>query len=130
MNTTITHITATRNALIAALTYGKFYNPEAAATAERLLPVLNAVKPEQGQSVRGNSLTVWRVTMTVEEALALAALLYSSGFGWPLNDADLDEREYIVRDIVYSLHRAVQAANATSSAVYHTPLPAEQPVSA
>jgi hypothetical protein len=127
MNTTITHITATRHALVTALAYGKFYSTEAAETAQRLLEIVAPVKPQQGQSIRGNSLTVYRVTMPMTDALALAALLYSPGFGWPISDADLDEREYIVRDIVYGLNQTVQANNCTSSDLFHTPDPATQP---
>ena len=104
MNTTITFITDTRHALVTALAMGKTYNPEAEATRLSLLAAARGMECEEGRSIRETPLAVWRLTLPASEAIGLAAFLYSPAFAWPVNWADLEEREYIVRSVVTALH--------------------------
>ena len=86
-----------------ALSFGKVWGDAGKALVKTVLARMNALQPTEVTNLQGQPMRVFDLTLTVQEALEMIALLYSPAFVWPLEDADLDEREFIARALTYDL---------------------------
>ena len=107
MNTTTTitarFISHTFGQFHNALSFGKVWGDAGKALVKTVLARMNTLQPTEVTNLQGQPMRVFDLTLTVQEALEMIALLYSPGFVWPLEDADLDEREFIARALTYDL---------------------------
>lgn len=121
-NTTVTatFIRPTFNAVYRAIHNGKAYSETVRAEQTKAsLLFLQGVQTKTVTNLRGEPLTVFTLTMTVAEAVALTALLLHRHLSWP--DGTVDERDYAVQLLVEAYAPAVaEAAAAEADAALYT----------
>lgn len=105
------------NALANALIDARCYSDATKAECDRLrFLITNSREHGTGQSIRGNPLFITTVTLPVEDAVALLGLLYSTGFGWPIDSVDFDWKDTIVSLLIANLVPALKDRLATNFA--------------
>lgn len=114
-NTTVTatFIRPTFNAVYEAIHNGKAYSETVRDGQAKARLLLQGVQAKPATNLRGDPLTVYALTLTVAEAVALTALLLHRHLSWP--DGTVDERDYAVQMLVEAFAPAVAAAAAAEA---------------